>query len=347
MAKKVLIVDDNQEMLLSLKEGLDEYKETFSVLIAGDGLVALGKLKKNPISLVVTDVNMPRMNGFALFAHINEYYPDIPVIIMTGYGTTDTERQAKAGGALEYIEKPFMIKELAMQIITTLGKESEGGALHGISSGMFLQLMEMEQKTCTVRLANNPLGKQGVLFFREGELLDARVNSKHGIDAAYEIFSWDKVNISIQNVCPQKEKKIESNLKTTLLEAMRLKDEAGQMKISTEKPVTSLKEEKEPDKVTENKISKKPDSISSIEGKLEKNIGKRSGLWDVYNDNSWNGLLRQMASIGTFFNAGRLNLAYIDKGESNDLILLPGQETVLISVNPKCPKEKIIQILTN
>ncbi|MBW1707509.1 MAG: response regulator, partial [Deltaproteobacteria bacterium] len=228
MIKKVLIVDDDQEMLLSLKEGLEKYNETFSVLMAGDGLIAMEKLKKLPVSLVVTDLKMPRMDGFTLLARIMEQYPDIPVIIMTGYSTPEMQKLAREGGAVGYIEKPFMIEDLARKIMTAMRKESEGGTLHGISSGMFLQLIEMEQKTCTIRLEDKSSGKQGVLFFRDGELLDARINGLQGVKAAYEIFSWDEVTLSIQNVCPQKEKKIESDLQVVLLEAMRLKDEAAQ-----------------------------------------------------------------------------------------------------------------------
>ena len=110
MIKKVLIVDDDQEMLLSLKEGLEKYNETFSVLMAGDGLIAMEKLKKLPVSLVVTDLKMPRMDGFTLLARIMEQYPDIPVIIMTGYSTPEMQKLAREGGAVGYIEKPFMIK---------------------------------------------------------------------------------------------------------------------------------------------------------------------------------------------------------------------------------------------
>ena len=80
--KKVLIVDDNREMLLSLKEGLEKYDKIFSVLIAGDGIVAIESLKKNSVTLVVADLKMPRMDGLALLTHIMENYPDIPVIII-------------------------------------------------------------------------------------------------------------------------------------------------------------------------------------------------------------------------------------------------------------------------
>ena len=188
MIKKVLIVDDDQEMLLSLKEGFEKHNGTFSVLMAGDGLIAVEKLKENTISLVITDLRMPRMDGFALLALIMEQYPDIPVIIITGYSTPEMERLAQEGGAVGYVEKPFMIDDLAKKVLATLRKESEGGTLHSVSSGMFLQLIEMEQKTCTIRLVDKSSGKQGVLFFRDGELLDARTNGLKGEQAAYKIF---------------------------------------------------------------------------------------------------------------------------------------------------------------
>jgi CheY-like chemotaxis protein len=341
MIKKVLIVDDDQEMLLSLKEGLEKYDETFSVLMAGDGLIALEKIKTNNISVVVSDLKMPEMDGFALLAHIMEQYPDIPVIIMTGYSTPEMQRLAREGGAVGYIEKPFMIEDLARKILATMRKETEGGTLHGVSSGMFLQLIEMEQKTCTIRLVDKSSGKQGVLFFREGELIDARVNSLTGVAAAYQIFSWDEVNLSIQNVCPQKGKKIESDLQAILLEAMRLKDEAAQM----EETQVLMEEKQKPEKAPEPEEPEITNSIQSIQGRLEREFGERWRAVDIYKDGSWDGLIVQMDRIGAFFEAGKLKAGYIDRGKSNDFILLPGKQTTVISVNPKCPRDRILQVL--
>ena len=341
MIKKVLVVDDDQEMLLSLKEGLEKYNETFSVLMAGDGLIAMEKLKKLPISLVVTDLKMPRMDGFTLLARIMEQYPDIPVIIMTGYSTPEMQKLAREGGAVGYIEKPFMIEDLARKIMTAMRKESEGGTLHGISSGMFLQLIEMEQKTCTIRLVDKSSGKQGVLFFRDGELLDARINGLQGVKAAYEIFSWDEVTLIIQNVCSQKEKKIKSDLQVVLLEAMRLKDEASQ----TEGPKVLTEEKKGAEKAPDQAESQKPDFMQDIRSKVEKEIGERCGLEDIFQDSSWDSLMAQMSEVGELFGAGKLKVGYLDIGESNDFILLPGKKTTVISVNPKCPRDRIVQVL--
>jgi CheY-like chemotaxis protein len=228
MTKNILIVDDEKDMLLSLKEGFETYGEIFSVLLAEDGEKAVEKLKENVISLVVTDLRMPRMDGFSLLIHIMTHYPDIPVIIMTAYSRPVMERMAMKIGAVEYIEKPFRMDDLAQKIISTLEKESDGGIFTSVSSGMFTQLIEMEQKTCTVRLVNRSSDQRGVLFFREGELLDARVNNVQGEPAALEILTWDDVVLSIQDKCSQKEKKIEADFQDILIEAMRLRNKTGQ-----------------------------------------------------------------------------------------------------------------------
>ena len=133
MIRKVLFVDDDQEMLQALKEGLEKYRETFTAVLAEDGNDAVRQLKKNAISLVVTDLNMPNMDGFSLLAHIMVKYADIPVIIITGYSTSEMKRLAQEGGAVGYISKPFLIEDLARHIMKTLRKESDGGTLNGVS----------------------------------------------------------------------------------------------------------------------------------------------------------------------------------------------------------------------
>jgi len=335
MIKNVLLVDDDHEMLIALKEGFDKYKDSFSILLASDGLKAVESLKKNTISLVVTDLKMPGMDGFELLTHIMEHYPDIPVIIITGYSTPEMEHLAREGGAVGYIAKPFLIENLARQILSTLRRESEGGTLHNVSSGMFLQLVEMEQKTCTIRLEDKFSNQKGILFFQEGDLLDARVNDLQGENAAYEIFSWDQVNLSIQNGCALKEKRIHSEMQHLILEAARRKDEA--IVENVQPAVMEEVESFEPDPV---------DRIDAIKEKIEAELGPNCGLEDIYRDNSWDSRLLQLSRAGVFFNIGALEMGYIDKGEANDFIVLPGETTTVLAVNPKCPRDKLLRALS-
>jgi CheY-like chemotaxis protein len=346
MIKKILIVDDDQEMLLAFKEGMEKYDDTFNVLMAQDGMVAIEKLKHTTISLVVTDLKMPFMDGFSLLAYIMSNYPEIPVIIITGYSTPEMKQLAQKGGAVGYIEKPFLINELAQQIIQTLRKEADGGTLHNISSAIFLQLIEMEQKTCTIRIHDNHSNQQGILFFKEGELLDARLDSYHGEQAAYRIFGWDDVNISIHYGCEQKERKIQKDLQAILLEAMRLKDESGKEK-QPDQAFETIEASKTSEKGEPVECSR-PESLTPVHRLTEtlKNaIGGRYDMDDIYQDNSWDGFIVQMNKIGHFLEAGDVKICYVDKGESNDFILIPGEKTTIVNVNPKFPRDRIMQAL--
>ena len=334
MIKNVLIVDDDKEMLLALKEGFKRYQESFAVLMAEDGLKALDSLKANVISLVVTDLKMPQMDGFELLAHIMEHYPDIPVIMITGYSTPEMELLARQGGAVGYISKPFLIENLARQIMTTLRKESEGGTLHNVSSGMFLQLIEMEQKTCTIRLEDKSTGEKGILFFREGELLDARVNNLKGESAAHKIFSWDEVNLSIQNGCALAENRIRKDLQPLILEAARQKDEKG-----NDEPPVAVMEDEPPGPASSS------ESLSDIRVKIEQELGQSCGLEDIYQDEAWNHHIEEFAKVGEMLSFGKLMLGYIDKGQATDYILLSRDSTTVIAVDPKCPRDKLINLL--
>ena len=340
MIRNVLFVDDDQEMLEALNEGLEKYRDTFHVRLASDGLDAINQLKQHPISLVVTDLKMPGMDGFSLLAHVMENFPDIPVIIITGYSTAEMKRLAQEGGAVGYISKPFLIEDLAKQIMKTLRKESDGGTLHGVSSGMFLQLMEMEERTCTIRLTDRGSGRSGVLFFRNGALLNARVDELQGIDAAYVIFAWEEVTLSIQNECPQKENLINSDLQPIILEAMRLKDEAD------EDSETFAGDDAET--IDDLEVETSVDSpLESIKTVLREQIGERCGLEDIYQDDSMAGIIQAVSDLGTVLQFGRLKIAYIDRDQNNDMVLLPGEPSTIIIVNPKCPRDKIIQVLND
>ena len=101
MIKKVLIVDDDGEMLDTLQEGFARYADTFEVVRAENGDMAIEALKNNTLSLVVTDLKMPGIDGLGLLQHVMESYPDIPVVIMTAYSTPEMERLAREGGAIE------------------------------------------------------------------------------------------------------------------------------------------------------------------------------------------------------------------------------------------------------
>jgi CheY-like chemotaxis protein/predicted regulator of Ras-like GTPase activity (Roadblock/LC7/MglB family) len=225
----VLLVDDEKNFLSKLEAGLSEYANDFSILTAENGKDAIEVLHASPVDLVVTDLKMPVMDGFGLLAYIASNFPTIPVIIMTAFGTPEVERELKANGILTLIEKPIDLDELAAAIMQGLETTAEEGALTGISLDSFVQLIEMEQKTCLLEVqGRGSESEKCYLLFNEGELYDAVADELKGEEAAIKIIGLKDVKIRFMKV-PRKKlrKRIEKPLMSLLMEALKQKDESA------------------------------------------------------------------------------------------------------------------------
>lgn len=357
MIRKVLIADDDQTLLKLLSKKFEKFSGVFEPILALDGINAVNILEKDPVSLVISDLQMPRLDGFALLSHIKEFYPDIPVIIITAFGKPKSKQVILNQGAVEYLEKPIVIDDLANLILKYLNKETEGGLLNNASLEMFIQLIEMELKTCTIRVNDKRSDKRGVLFFKEGELIDARIGKKHGNTAAYRIFGWTEVSISIENHCLQKRRVIEGDLQAILLEAMRLKDEASDDGLS-------LDEEDDYKSIAEDKAQTTPsqpiiinqvrqiqeveikDPVKKIEKKLEINSKAASGIESIKLDQDKKALIEKAALLGECLNCGEMNLLFISENDKPGNIIVPGTDIISIELGPKSLRDEIIKTLT-
>ncbi len=220
--KNVLVVDDENSFLRSLSDGLNTYSGDFSVLTAENGNQAVEVLKSTKIELVVTDLKMPEMDGLKLLAHMSKNYPDTPAIVMTAYGNPKLEHHIKKLGISQYIEKPLDFDALVDKIFEILAPSSKK-YIHGVTLSSFLQLVEIEKKTCTLKINSN--GKLGYLYFLKGELFDAETGSARGEEAALTIVSWEDTEIEIDYGCKKKEKNIGSPLFQVIMEGLRMKNE--------------------------------------------------------------------------------------------------------------------------
>ncbi|SMC19020.1 two-component system, NtrC family, response regulator [Desulfacinum hydrothermale DSM 13146] len=110
----VLIIDDEKNYLFILEDLLQE--EGHSVLTAQDGTAGLDLFRSNDLDVVVTDMKMPGMDGMEVLERIRALNPDIPVVMMTAYGTVEKAVEAMKKGAFDYIMKPFENEELKIII---------------------------------------------------------------------------------------------------------------------------------------------------------------------------------------------------------------------------------------
>lgn len=107
----ILIVDDEEKTRKVLKINL---ADTYRILAASNGGEAVKILNQETVHLVLTDLKMPEMNGLELLHHIRENYKNIPVILMTAFGTVENAVEAMKIGAYDYILKPVKISELVL-----------------------------------------------------------------------------------------------------------------------------------------------------------------------------------------------------------------------------------------
>ena len=108
--KRILIVDDEENTRIGLSKLLTQ--DGFEVESAANGNEALDCLGQRKVNLVISDINMPDMNGLAFLRELSRKFPSTNVIMITAYGGVESYLEAMNLGAYEYLHKPVRIDEL-------------------------------------------------------------------------------------------------------------------------------------------------------------------------------------------------------------------------------------------
>jgi DNA-binding NtrC family response regulator len=114
ITEKILIVDDESTICDSVKKILS--RKGYAVENTLNANDAIEKMKKEKFDIVITDLMMPQVSGMELLELVKKYYPEIDVLIITGYATLESAVQATKLGALDYIQKPFTPNELVERV---------------------------------------------------------------------------------------------------------------------------------------------------------------------------------------------------------------------------------------
>ncbi|HYU15537.1 MAG TPA: sigma-54 dependent transcriptional regulator [Candidatus Acidoferrum sp.] len=113
-ASRVLVVDDEAGVRTALRDLLRT--QNYEVDIAADGVAALERLAEHPPDVVVTDLDMPRMDGMRLIQELHENYRDLPIVVVTSAAELRSAVAAMRAGATDYITKPVDFDELTLSI---------------------------------------------------------------------------------------------------------------------------------------------------------------------------------------------------------------------------------------
>ncbi len=147
-SKRVLVVDDaafDRELVSRLLGSMDDLE----VIFAHNGNEALAVIEHESPAIVLTDLVMPEVDGLELVNRVRAFHPQIPVILMTAYGSEEAAMRALRAGAANYIPKRNLVRDLA----PTLRKLFEIASVQGVRGRILRCLVERES---TLSLANEP-----------------------------------------------------------------------------------------------------------------------------------------------------------------------------------------------
>jgi len=117
--KRILIVDDDDRIGLSRLLA----KDGFIVKSVSNGFEALNYLRQQEVNVIITDINMPEMNGITFLKELNRSFPKSNTIMITAHGGVESYIEAMNLGAFEYLNKPVKIEEIK-SIIEKIFKEA-------------------------------------------------------------------------------------------------------------------------------------------------------------------------------------------------------------------------------
>jgi len=167
---KILIVEDEQRLAGILKKQLEE--AGFLAETANDGYIGKQMIEKKSYNLIILDINLPLINGYDLCREIRITNKDIPIIMLTAFGTPENKISGFEHGADDYVVKPFDFRELLARINVFLRRSDSAKT---DSDKLKLADLEMDLKTKTVVRA----GKKIDLTAKESLLLETFLSNAH------------------------------------------------------------------------------------------------------------------------------------------------------------------------
>ena len=250
---RILVVDDDAWILRMVTTVLE--KRGYEVVVARDGEEGLHKAQATPPDLIITDVMMPKLDGWALVKHLRSK-PElafVPVIFLTALGSDEDRIRGFRLGADDYLAKPFRFEELDLRVAKALkhrnpelpatqalraatsppGKPTPGihGSLDQLGLSSLLIVLEMERKSGVLVLTRTEGGvaETGRVFLRSGRVARARLDGKpspKNHQAVYYMLTWCDGTFEFSSLEVDMEDEIKTSTTALLMEGARRIDEA-------------------------------------------------------------------------------------------------------------------------
>jgi DNA-binding response OmpR family regulator len=242
MATHVLVADDDAWIVRMVSTVLE--KRGYSIEIAVDGEDALARALAHPPDLLITDVMMPKLDGWALVRQLRAHteLAMMPVIFLTALSSEEDRIRGFRLGADDYVTKPFRFEELDLRVAKTLRRTAQtvqetreqlaGSGLRGdlaqVGLSSLLVLIELERKTGVLQLrAAEEFSAQ--ILVREGKVVHARLDqAEEPVDAecVYYLLTWGAGEFEFVACVVEGVDRVNASTTHLLMEGARLMDEA-------------------------------------------------------------------------------------------------------------------------
>ncbi len=232
---KILIADTEFDLTTLLELRL--VKEGFGVVIARSGEEALERAKKEKPSLIITEVNLPGIDGLEFISELkkDEETKSIPFVFLSRRDDSQIVTKALELGAEDYITKPVKVDVFCAKIKTMLARLKEEkkvetaqpvgvtGSLSEMSLPDIIQILGAGRKTAKITLENN--GKKAYIYLEDGRVVNAEIDDLKGEEAFYKILWWNEGTFTIDPNVEIKERLINMSNDSLMLEGFRRMDE--------------------------------------------------------------------------------------------------------------------------
>jgi DNA-binding NtrC family response regulator len=118
---RLLIAEDEDTLSFFLRQSLEDATPPFTVEVVDAGEKALRKVLTDKFDLMIVDLRLPDMDGLALVKAVRQFDPFMKVILMTAYGSPETETEVTKLGIQGYVTKPFVVEDIKQMISQIMG----------------------------------------------------------------------------------------------------------------------------------------------------------------------------------------------------------------------------------
>lgn len=237
----ILVVDDNRLVRELVRDAFLD--AGFAVLTAANGKEALDRVAEERPDLIITDVVMPDMDGWALCDALKSdpHTRDVPLVFLAGQREIPQRIRGLKLGAYDYLTKPFSTEELLLRVKLILERTRHGSAagetarayLSGHTSHLpvadLVQLLAMNGKTGCLRLRAS--GEAGRVHFRDGHIAGAFTARTRGRKALFRILGWSEADFHFDPIDdPAVSEDLEANTQRLLMDALVSLDDLARLR---------------------------------------------------------------------------------------------------------------------